>query len=291
MSITAPRRRSSIPIKKLISYDPVLRYRFILETWKLAKLQRWAVQHPLFGRWVSLELGETPENNDAVIIPVQQIIVGGENSVLPYQVLQPIVEKAGGHMVLGNCPCRYGERCVDYPHDFGCLFLGNSVKGISPKIGFQTDIDGAMAHVSRALEMGLVPMIVHATFDADLISVPYDQMLAICFCCDCCCTVRHHLRLGPSTFDATMQRLPGLMVVISEDCAACGDCHTVCPVNAIQFDTCKMGVSVIDQDRCKGCGLCAAVCPNGAPQLTLDDSIDTIGKLMDRIRDRTEIGL
>ena len=80
-------------------------------------------------------------------------------------------------------------------------------------------------------------------------------------------------------------------MVISEDCAACGDCHTVCPVNAIQFDTCKMGVSVIDQDRCKGCGLCAAVCPNGAPQLTLDDSIDTIGKLMDRIRDRTEIGL
>lgn len=278
-----------MPLKKRIIKHPVQRYRYILEMWKLAKVQRWAAQNPFFSRWVQLELDETPENNEALIIPIQQTVSAGENTVLPYQVLQPIVEKAGGHMLLSCCPCRNGESCKTYPHDFGCLFLGESVKGVSSKIGTQTDPQGAMAHVSQALAMGLVPMIVHARFDADLISVPFDRMLAVCFCCDCCCTVRHHLRLGPSTFDQTMQRLPGLTVLIGETCTTCGDCHAVCPVNAIQFDA--SGPSVIDQERCKGCGLCTAVCPVGAPQLYLDESADIIGELVERIRKRTEIGL
>lgn len=278
-----------MPIKKWITNHPVWRYRYILEMWKLAKVQRWAAKNPFFSRWVQLELDETSENNEALIIPIQQTVSAGENTVLPYQMLQPIVEKADGHMLLSCCPCRNGEGCKTYPHDFGCLFLGESVKEVSPKIGTQTDAQGAMAHVSQALAMGLVPMIVHASFDATLIGVPFDRMLAICFCCDCCCTVRHHLRLGPSTFDQTMQRLPGLTVLIGETCTACSDCHAICPVHAIQFDA--NGLSVIDQERCKGCGLCAAVCPVGAPQLYLDESVDIIGELEKRIRRRTEIGL
>jgi hypothetical protein len=33
------------------------------------------------------------------------------------------------------------------------------------------------------------------------------------------------------------------------------------------------------------------VCPNGAPRLYLDEAIDVIAELMDRIRGRTEIGI
>lgn len=131
-------------------------------------------------------------------------------------------------------------------------------------------------------------MIVHASFDADLISVPYHKMLAICFCCDCCCTVRHHMRRGPSTFDDTMKRLAGLRVTIAENCTACELCHTQCPVHAIKFAN---SISVIDQDRCKGCGLCAAICPEAAPQLQMDDSMDAVEILMERIRSRTDIGV
>jgi UDP-glucose 4-epimerase len=275
-------------IKNIIARHPVLRYRVILELWKLAKLCRWAARHPVFSRWVKPELEITSEDNEAIIIPVQQAIRGTESTVLPYQILKPIVEKADGHMLLGRCPCRNAEKCESYPHDFGCLFLGKSVTEVSSKIGFQTNAAGAMAHVDQALKMGLVPMIVHASFDAALISVPYEKMLAICFCCECCCTIRHSMRLGPSTFDDTMQRLPGLTVKINQDCVACGDCHTVCPVNAIHF---QGSLSVIDQDRCKGCGVCAAICPEGAPRLFLDESIDVVEKLVDRIRTRAEIGL
>ncbi len=277
-----------MPIKEIIKKDPVLRYRYILEMWKLAKVQRWAAGHPFFSRWVKLDLDVPPEDNDAVIIPIQETILGIESAVLPYQILEPIVEKAGGHMLLSRCPCRNAEGCSTFPHDFGCLFLGDAVKDVSDKIGTQTDVAGVMGHVERALEMGLVPMIVHASFDAALISVPYHKMLAICFCCDCCCTVRQHMRLGPSTFDDTMQRLPGLTVTINENCTACGLCHSECPVHAIDF---MDGVSVIDQDLCKGCGVCAAICPEEAPQLHMDESTEVVEILMDRIRARTEMGL
>jgi len=33
------------------------------------------------------------------------------------------------------------------------------------------------------------------------------------------------------------------------------------------------------------------VCPEGAPQLQMDENIDVIGMLMNRIRSRTDIGV
>jgi UDP-glucose 4-epimerase len=275
-------------VKKTLAGHPVLRYRYALEMWKLAKLQRWAARHRFFSRWVKIDLDVPPEEADAVIIPVEHTVPGGESTVLPFQILEPIIERAGGHMLLERCPCRNGEGCSTYPRDFGCLFLGEAVREVSPKIGTQTDVDGARAHVARALELGLVPMIVHARFDAALISVPYRKMLAVCFCCDCCCTIRHSMRLGPSRFDDTVQRLPGLRVEIGEACVACKSCHESCPVQAISL---QGSVSVIDQDSCKGCGLCAAVCPEGAPQLHLDEAVDMVGELTERIRSRTEVGI
>jgi ferredoxin len=277
-----------MPAKKLLENHPVLRYRYFLQIWKLAKIERWAAQHSFWSRWIKLDLDVPPEENDAIIIPIQETIRGTESVILPYQILQPIIEKADGHFALNRCPCRNGEGCSSYPHDFGCLFLGTAVRDVPEQIGTQMDAAGAMQHVDQALKMGLVPMIVHASFDADLISVPYHKMLAICFCCDCCCTVRHHMRSGPSTFDETVQRLPGLMVTIGEDCTACGVCHAECPVHAISFVD---EISVIDQNRCKGCGVCISVCPEEAPQLHMDHTMDMIDLLMKRIRSRTDVGV
>jgi UDP-glucose 4-epimerase len=271
---------------KLLNRFPVLKYRLILQGWKLDKIQRWFSCSPLTRGWINLD--EKPENNEAVILPVQEAIQGAESVALPYQLLTPLVEQASGHLVLGKCPCRNAENCHTAPHDFGCLYLGEAVEKVSPKIGQHTDAQGALAHVRQGLELGLVPMIVHASFDAEMLSLPYNKMLAVCFCCDCCCTVRHHLRLGPSTFDETVHRLPGLTVMISEDCEGCGDCQGKCPVGAIAFQD---GRSVIDQVRCKGCGVCAEVCPVGAVQLMMDESVDVMGRLVERIRQRTDIGV
>jgi heterodisulfide reductase subunit A-like polyferredoxin len=96
------------------------------------------------------------------------------------------------------------------------------------------------------------------------------------------------MRLGPSSLDDTMQRLPGLTVTIGETCSGCGICHEKCPVGAIHFEA---GISVIDQARCKGCGLWAAACPQEAPKLVMDERVDMVAQLTKRIRARTEVGI
>ena len=144
----------------------------------------------------------------------------------------------------------------------------------------------AAAHLEQGIAMGLVPMIVHASFDAEMLSIDYAQMLAVCFCCDCCCTVRYHLRMGPSTFDKTIHRLPGLTVEVQEHCIACGTCADQCAVHAIKMEA----TAVIDQDACIGCGLCQSVCPVDAIQLQIEDTDQAIETLFNRIRSRTTIG-
>ena len=50
------------------------------------------------------------------------------------------------------------------------------------------------------------------------------------------------------------------IIVIKDNCIACGTCESVCPVNAISLG----GIQYeIDQTKCKGpsCSLCVGVCP------------------------------
>jgi Fe-S-cluster-containing hydrogenase component 2 len=60
-------------------------------------------------------------------------------------------------------------------------------------------------------------------------------------------------------------------------------------VSAINFG--EDGLSKIDQVRCKGCGLCVQVCPQGAPMLVMDENVDVLTRLEERIRQRTEVGI
>jgi UDP-glucose 4-epimerase len=274
---------------KLRQLLPTLKYKLILEFWKLDKYQRALHRFPLTRKLLRGSLDETTENNQAIILPVREVIAGSESVVLPYQYLLPLLEKADGFFILNRCPCRNAENCSAAPHDFGCLYLGKATEQLSAQIGRRIENAGAQAHIQQALALGLVPMIVHASFDAEMLSLPYEKMLAVCFCCDCCCTVRNHMRLGPSTFDETIQRLPGLRVEITSACDACGECHAVCPVSAIQFG--DEGFSEIDQARCKGCGLCGQTCPHAAPVMSMDDDIDALAVLEARIRQRTDVGI
>jgi UDP-glucose 4-epimerase len=274
---------------KLRQFFSVLKYQFILRLWRLDKYQRNLHKYPFTRKLLKGGLDETPENNEAIIVPVGETITGGNSVVLPFQYLLPLVEKAGGYFILGNCPCRNAADCGSAPADFGCLYLGEATALLSEKIGRRINAVGAKAHIERALALGLVPMIVHASFDADMLSLPYRKMLAVCFCCDCCCTVRNHMRLGPSTFDDTIKRMPGLQVEIGAPCNACGECHLVCPVSAIHFG--EAGISEIDPGLCKGCGLCVQVCPQEAPVLVLDESVDVMAHLIERIRQRTDVGI
>jgi ferredoxin len=258
-------------------------YDVMMKLWPLGKLTYWLGDRPLLRSLMRSQF--RTEENEAVIIPVDEAVCGAESVVLPYDLLAPLVERASARVILNHCLCRQGENCRTYSHEIGCLFLGDGATGIDSRLGQAADAEDAMAHVRRAMEAGLTPLVVHAAFDAWIVDIPYRRMLAVCFCCDCCCTIRHGLRLGPPAFWDTVVRLPGLAVEVGDGCAGCGTCVEVCPVRAIVLEGGRAHIG----EQCKGCGRCAATCPRGAITLRVDEETDVLGNLFARIERRTEI--
>jgi ferredoxin len=259
-------------------------FNLMIKVWPLGKavnrMGNWPVLGPLLRPCFS------SAGNEAIILPVQEAVRGTENVVLPFPLLTPLVARASTRFILDDCMCRRGEKCQTYPPELGCLFLGDGAAEIDPAMGRPASVDEALAHVQRAMEVGLVPLIVHASFDAWLLGIPYRRMLAVCFCCDCCCTVRQGLRLGPAAFWETVVRLPGLAVAVGDACTGCGACVEACHVGTIFVDD---GTAHIGE-QCKGCGRCAALCPAEAITLRLVEDVDVLDRLMERIEQRTDIG-
>jgi ferredoxin len=92
--------------------------------------------------------------------------------------------------------------------------------------------------------------------------------------------------MGPPAFWDTVVRLPGLTLEVGEECAGCGNCTDVCPVQAIRVEYGRARVS----ELCKGCGRCAEECPLGAITLRMQQNIDPMEGLLERIEQRTDIG-
>jgi UDP-glucose 4-epimerase len=283
-----------------------LRYDLLLTLWPLGKYTHWLSKLPLLGRFLA---GQTSaKTNEAIILPgaparsisVRHKIETKQNVALPYPLLAPLVENASARTILNECPCRRAERCANYPRDLGCLFLGDGAAQIHAELGREATPAEALAHVERAMEAGLVPTILHSCFDAYLLDIPYRRMLAICFCCDCCCTVRHSIDVDAPGFRETVVRLPGLNVEVGPACTGCGRCIATCPVQAISLHASDAqtapdvpsgdGTSaVIDPERCKGCGRCLAICPTSAIHLHLPKPTQTLEHLQARISRRTDI--
>ncbi|MFW6135545.1 MAG: DUF362 domain-containing protein [Chloroflexota bacterium] len=263
-----------------------LLYETLRTLWPLSRLIYWLGNRPLL-RPLSRPFFKAL-NSEAIIVPVQESIADPQSVVLPYPVLIPLIERSSARFLMDECICRRGENCQAFPQDLGCLFLGDGAAQIRPSMGRCVDAGEAIAHVREAMALGLTPLIVHTTFDAWMLGIPYRRMLGICFCCDCCCTVQQGLRLGPPAFWDMVHRLPGLMVEVSAECIGCGACVEVCPVGAASASN---GQVTIEPERCKGCGRCVTACPVDALRLRMDESVDPMGRLLGRITRRTDIGL
>jgi ferredoxin len=256
----------------------------LLRFWPIGRFLNWIGRKPPFS-FIFHDLF-SEKNNQAMIIPVNQVIHGTESVALPEKVLKPLVEMASDRYILNECLCRKAEQCQEYPHELGCLFLGRGARKIHPSMGQPVSTEEAIAHINRAVSIGLVPMIIHAAFDAYVLGIPYNQMLAVCFCCDCCCTVRSGLRMGPEAFWDAFERLPNLGVEVSEDCAGCGMCVPVCAVQAITL----VDNQAVIGDRCKGCGRCVTACPLEAIHLKIGDVGNVPLVVANRVQSQTDIG-
>jgi UDP-glucose 4-epimerase len=246
----------------------------------------WRYGH-IFDNWPLIGSKASERTTSGHILPINEEITKGENTVLPMQALRPLIEQADVVAALNECVCRRGQKCVAFPRSFGCLILGSAARDIDPSLARIVTVDEAIAHAERAIHIGLTPLVIHEATDAWIWGIDYRRMMNICFCCDCCCDVRIGVRNQVKGFYENIHRLPGLTVEATDRCDSCGACVETCLAGAIEIR--DDGAHVTDD--CKGCGRCVTMCPQKAITMTFDPEVDSIGLTLKKYEERTNVGL
>ncbi len=233
----------------------------------LARLTRAPLVGQIVDRWLF-------EGDDILYLPRNRVIPVGEpvnpsgEMVLPSQVVEHFVEQANHHWIMDACICRDAAGCDDYPVDLGCLFLGEAVLGINPRLGRRVTREEALAHLERCREAGLVHLVGRNKIDTVWLGVgPGDKLLTICNCCPCCCLWRMLPHIAPQ-IATKVTRMPGLTVAVTDRCVGCGTCtQGICFVEAIHLADGRATIG----EACRGCGRCVEVCPQGAIEISIED--------------------
>jgi len=263
-----------LPKKRERTWEDELRFMHKLpKAFRLTRL-------PIVGRYLyrNSPIGDPEARN--WIIPVNKVIQRGESMALPMEVITALLQKAGVLKRSPACVCRTAYGCERYPHDVACIWMGANSKAMPAYWGEEISYDEAIGHAKKALALGLVPSVV---YDKTMV-----KLLALCFCCDCCCDIRLGLRLGPKAFWERVKPPPGVTAVVDERCNLCGECvqKGLCVVKAISLGGTR---AEIDMDTCVACGRCAEVCPQGAISFEIDPQVDVVGMLLSSIAERTDI--
>lgn len=204
--------------------------------------------------------------------------------MLPSEIAARFVEEANHLFIMDKCLCREADDCEDYPIGIGCLFMGEAVHQVNPRLGHHVTRQEAHAHLERARAAGLVHMIGRNRIDSVWMAEgPIGKLLTICNCCPCCCLWRVLPDL-PAEISKYVTAMPGVSVTVTARCVGCGTCaDDVCFVNAIRMTN---GRAIIGEG-CLGCGRCVEVCPTQAIELSVAgaafvaESSDRLAPLVD----------
>ena len=249
----------------------------------IAKLTR----IPILGKIIDLLLFKDDEIiylPKDLVIPINSELNSQEDMVLPSKVLEHFINKAKSHWIMNFCICRESMQCKDYPIKLGCLFLGEAVNDINPKLGRLVSKEEALDHIQKCREAGLVHMIGRNLLDKQWLGVnPGYKLLSICNCDPCCCLWRISPVLTPK-IGRKIQKMAGVSLKVSERCLGCGTCmQGICFVDAIHMVDNRAKIT----EECRGCGRCVEICPQNAIELTINDeefvekTINQIDKIVD----------
>ena len=203
------------------------------------------------------------------LVPLNATVSDNPKAVLPFKLIDEVIEKAGFILILHNCMCRVGMDCQNYPKTFGCMFVGEGAAYLAKEkeaIGRKATVQEAKDHVRKAAEYGLVPIAAYVPIEAKIFGVPdgiHKRFFEFCFCCPCCCLGIRNLRHFTPGVREKLENL-GFVAKALPECKGCMKCIDVCPVDAIN----KNGTKVwVNEDLCVACGLCEYACKNDAIKL------------------------
>lgn len=239
-------------------------------------------------KWIINPFFKAPYN-ELTSIPINSRITPSEATVIPRRVLERFVLQLNEIFLLHECFCRRLQKCSRYPVSIGCLAVGPAIGRMHPSHGRRISSQEAVEHVRKASEAGLVPNLAHVWIDVVAFGLPdFKNLMFICFCDDCCCQYRTHMKKRGPNLDRAFQKLPGInLTVRTERCTGCGICVERCFVNAIEI----ANGSALITSSCKGCGQCAEYCPEGAIELTVSDENALYRQLKSRLYTQSQIRL
>lgn len=245
------------------------RWGFARKLYKIfIKYSKWFKEGGWKGRMYKKAIMIAPameKNTSTLIMPLNVDITDeSEKVVIPMDMLKASLKDASYIGGMDTCLCRESNGCSDFPHDLGCLFLGEAGRTVTKHgLGRELTYEEACQRVDRAAQLGLVAQGVWIEVEQLLWGIRNDQMdkmLEVCFCCPCCCiAMRLSGQLQPE--DRVRFHPAGwTMVPDRTKCVGCGACakEGICPMEAIAMG--EDGKVTIDQELCTGCGECAKRC-------------------------------
>jgi len=211
--------------------------------------------------------------------------VSKEDMVLAPQVVDHFIEKSSYRAIMDFCLCRDSNKCKDYPHSLGCLFIGETAKGIHPTMARSVSKEEARAHICKAREAGLINIVGKASMDCLWLGIgPHHKLFTVCSCCPCCCISLATQYMPPDLTD-WFYKMPGVNTHIDNNaCVGCGMCLDACIYGGIELK----GERAMVTDRCRACGRCTEVCPQKAISVTIDDE-NYIKKTIDFLEPRVDV--
>lgn len=222
-----------------------------------------------------------PQKNSFTYLPVNRSLQDTANTPMPVQVIHDFIDRATVHVIMEKCGCRMLRNCRHYPHDIGCLFMGETALKLPHGVCKPVTREEAHAHVEQGVRAGMVPMSGKVRIDNFIYMTPdRGKLLSVCFCCPCCCILTSYKHVPGKYLDGIIEPIEGISIEVTDACSGCGTCIATCPFNAIRLED---GWAV-HTDMCRGCGRCEANCPQKAVTIHLDipRSVDQVKGRIDR---------
>jgi H+/Na+-translocating ferredoxin:NAD+ oxidoreductase subunit B len=193
-------------------------------------------------------------------IPVGKAVTASLQAVFPIQLMEQVISQAR-RIAVAHCPCRVSYRLLgkgcEHPTEV-CLKFDELADFVIER-GLARELTTAQALdvIRLTEEAGLVHFVDNAE----------NEIKHNCNCCGCACWNVGNIRRRKIPRDAIMATY-FLRETDWEECSGCGECATICPVEAVDL---RDGVPVVDREWCIGCGVCATACPTNAVKLTVRD--------------------